>query len=235
VPVNAQRGYMRLLRIAEHHARVVGVSTRSPWLKRIRFSAPELVESFDGHPGEWIRLWVPDSSKGGLLRQRGYTVAGFSYEGGWFDIDVVLHSPDGPASAWARAVRPGAEVVISFSRPKEHLGGTEPLTLLADTSSLPAVEAICEHLAAGSREIRVFLDAQGHDVAGLLSAPGARVVITEDPVAAFASASPQEGGFVWARLERSRVSALKAVLKAAGTPRSSVHAQAYWIKGRGFA
>lgn len=116
MPVNVQRGIMRVLGIVEHHVTVVGVQDRAPWLRRVRFFGASLVDALEGLPGEWIRLWVPDASQEGLLRQRGYIVVAFSREGGWFDLDMVLHEPDGPASAWARAVRPGAEAVVSLSK-----------------------------------------------------------------------------------------------------------------------
>lgn len=240
MPVNVQRGYMRMLRIAEHHVTVVGVEDRTSWLRRVRLYAPELVETLHGHPTEWIRLWVPDSARDGLLRQRGYTVVTSSSEGGWLDVDLVLHHPDGPASAWTRAARMGHTAVVSFTPQKPHLGGREPLTMLADTSSLPAVESVLAHLEAHApeREVRVFLDAQGHDVAGLLGPRLPAVQLTDDPVAAFSALAAAEGpdgvGFVWAGLSRQRVSALRPALKQAGVARGSQHVQAYWIEGKPF-
>lgn len=240
MPVNVQRGYMRMLRIAEHHVTVVGVEDRTSWLKRVRLYAPDLVETLRGHPTEWIRLWVPDSTRDGLLRQRGYTVVASSPEGGWLDVDLVLHHPDGPASAWTRAVRMGSTAVVSFTPQKPHLGQRQPLTMLADTSSLPAVESALTHLAAEApnRTVRVLLDAQGHSVEGLLGTHLAKVQLTDDPVAEFAALAHHQGpdgvGFVWAGLSRQRVSALRSALRSAGIARDSQHVQAYWIEGKPF-
>lgn len=240
MPVNVQRGYMRMLRIAEHHVTVVGVEDRADWLKRVRLYAPDLAETLHGHPTEWIRLWVPDSGRDGLLRQRGYTVVASSPEGGWLDMDLVLHHPDGPASAWTRAVRVGSKAVVSFTPQKPHLGDRQPLTVLADTSSLPAVESLLKHLAARApeRTVRVFLDAQGHHVAALLGPHLARVQLTDDPVAEFSamadSLGPDGVGFVWAGLSRQRVSALRTALRSAGIARGSQHVQAYWVEGKPF-
>lgn len=239
MPVNVQRGIMRVLGIVEHHVTVVGVSDRAPWLRRVRFFGASLVDAFEGLPGEWIRLWVPDASQEGLLRQRAYTVVAFSREGGWFDLDMVLHEPDGPASAWARAVRPGAEAVASLSRyGSAHVGEEGPLTLLGDLSSLPAIEAICADAAAqkaagrAGRRLRVFLDAQGHAVEGVLSVPGAEVTLTEDPVGALEGV--ESPGHVWAGLGRARITDLRGALKRATHPRGASYARAYWIEGKPF-
>ena len=238
MPVNVQRGFMRVLGIVEHHVTVVGVQDRAPWLRRVRFFGASLVDAPEGLPGEWIRLWVPDASQEGLLRQRGYIVVAFSREGGWFDLDMVLHEPDGPASAWARAVRPGAEAVVSLSKyGSAHVGKAGPLTLLGDLSSLPAIESICAdaHSANGrdDRSIRVFLDAQGHQVEGILSAHGAEVTLTDNPVGALERlGSP---GHVWAGLGRARITELRGVLKRANHPRQQSYARAYWIEGKAFA
>ncbi|GHJ50172.1 hypothetical protein Cs7R123_75140 [Catellatospora sp. TT07R-123] len=72
------------------------------------------------------------------------------------DVDVALHGDTGPASRWARAARPGDEIMLlgpNAAYPGEH-GGVEfrppapgtPVLLAGDETAVPAIAAILERL-----------------------------------------------------------------------------------------
>jgi ATP-binding cassette subfamily B protein IrtA len=109
---NFERGIMRLMRITNHPLEVVGVTHR---YRRIRFHGPEFVSALEVSPTLWMRLWVPNERTGDVS-QRGYTFVAVDQEAGIFDVDFVLHDDaPGPASDWAKRVRPGERIEAAMT------------------------------------------------------------------------------------------------------------------------
>lgn len=105
------------------------------------------------HPKEWYTRWkaLPEASRNVL---RTYTPAAVRPEQGEIDVDLFIHQPAGPASAWALACRPGDEIVITGPDARAGYTGygihyTPPsppqrIVLIGDESALPAIRNILE-------------------------------------------------------------------------------------------
>lgn len=90
------------------------------------------------------------------LVSRTYTVRRWDPQAGELDVDLVIHG-DGPATQWARTVRPGE--CIQVAGPK--MSGEQPeadwLLIAADETGLPAVGRWLEELPEGTRA-QVFVE-----------------------------------------------------------------------------
>ncbi|WP_425244894.1 siderophore-interacting protein [Streptomyces sp. NEAU-NA10] len=195
---------------------VVRTRRLGPSLVRVSFAGEDLRYFFsDGydqslslflpHPGQtepwvpyelgdgWWQGWreLPDDVRAVM---RSYTLRSLRRDGlgrtTEIDIDFVLHTPAGPASAWAARAGAGDRVVllgpavadnraIRFRPPQD----TDLVLLWGDETALPAVSSILESLPAGLRA-RVWLEVHdAGDVQDLTTAADAEVtwlVHTED-------------------------------------------------------
>jgi NADPH-dependent ferric siderophore reductase len=117
------------------------------------------VELGDG----WWQAWreLPDDVRAVM---RSYTLRALRRNPDEIDVDFVLHTPAGPASAWAARAAAGDRVVllgpavadnraIRFRPPED----TDLTLVWGDETALPAVSAILESLPAGARA-RVWLE-----------------------------------------------------------------------------
>lgn len=165
---------------------VVRTRRLGPSLVRVTFGGEDLEYFFsDGrdqslslflpHPGQsepqvplelgdgWWQGWreLPDDVRAVM---RSYTLRALRRDPDEIDIDFVLHTPAGPASAWASHAAPGDRVLllgpaiadnraIRF-RPSED---TDLVVIWGDETAVPAVSAILETLPAGTRA-RVWLE-----------------------------------------------------------------------------
>ncbi|MBO4256615.1 siderophore-interacting protein [Streptomyces griseorubiginosus] len=165
---------------------VVRTRRLGPSLVRVTFAGDDLryfhsegrdqsLSLFLPHPGQsepavpyelgdgWWQAWreLPDDVRAVM---RSYTLRSLRRDPDEIDVDFVLHTPAGPASAWAARAAAGDRVVllgpavadnraIRFRPPED----TDLTLIWGDETALPAVSAILESLPAGARA-RVWLE-----------------------------------------------------------------------------
>ncbi|MGW2828176.1 siderophore-interacting protein [Streptomyces sp. NPDC001286] len=157
-----------------------------PSLVRVTFTGEDLAQClshgldqslslFVPHPGQsapvvpldlgdgWWQAWreLPDDVRAVM---RSYTLRALRHDPDEIDIDFVLHTPAGPASAWAARAVAGDNVLIlgpaiadnraiRFRPPED----TDLMVLWGDESALPAVSSVLESLPPGT-PARVWLE-----------------------------------------------------------------------------
>ncbi|NJP33654.1 siderophore-interacting protein [Micromonospora thermarum] len=176
----------------------------SPSFVRVTFTGPDLDRFADNGydqriklafplPGErgarlpegpdWYARWraLPEHERNPI---RTYTVRAVRPELSEVDVDLVLHGDGGPASRWARRVRPGDGIAIlgpDAGFDGDH-GGIEfrppaagHLLLAGDETAVPAICAILERLPV-TAEGRVLLEVpEADDVLPVTAPPGVTV------------------------------------------------------------
>ncbi|MGO3886173.1 MAG: siderophore-interacting protein [Mycetocola sp.] len=243
---NWQRSVLRLMRVANHPVTVVAVDDPTPWYRRITFHAPELAEGLEVFPTLWLRLWVPNTSKGeGFLSQRGYTVVDVRPEDGTFALEFVLHDVAGPAGDWARQITTGTQTEVALTPAHISLPeGTTEVILAGDVTALPAINSWLDSIP-DSVSAHVYVE-DGHDdreqlprsersgtTAWTWVTPGtergtelARAVQAQHP-------SGHASLYAWAAGEKSLIKQLRPVFRdGLGLDRSRHFTQFYWIEGR---
>jgi NADPH-dependent ferric siderophore reductase len=196
------------------------------------------------HPSEWYTRWkaLPQDRRNVL---RTYTPAAIRPDAREIDVDIYLHSPDGPASHWARTARVGDTLVITgpdvrngwtgygihWHPPREYTS----FLLVADETAIPAVRGIALSLPPTARGIAIVeIGAQADDVtvAGLGAQVDVRIVgrgETEDAVRAWGS---PDVDVAWLAGESGVVTASRRVLvRELGVPRERVAFLGYWREG----
>ncbi|MEV4711199.1 siderophore-interacting protein [Micromonospora sp. NPDC049374] len=183
---------------------VRAVRRLSPSFVRVTFTGPDLDRFADNGydqriklalplPGQasvhlpqgpdWYARWrtLPDHERNPI---RTYTVRAVRPYLGEVDVDLVLHGDGGPATRWARRVRPGDEIAIVG--PDSAYGGdhggvefrppsTGCLLLAGDETAVPAISGICERLPLDARG-RVLLEVpEAGDALPLITPPGVEV------------------------------------------------------------
>ena len=103
------------------------------------------------HPRDWYARWkeLPEEGRNVL---RTYTPSGIRPEDDEIDVDLFIHQPAGPASAWAIACRPGDDLIITgpdvrvgYTGYGIHYAPPAPparVLLIGDESALPAIRNI---------------------------------------------------------------------------------------------
>ena len=134
------------------------------------------------HPKDWYGRWkaLPEAERNVL---RTYTPSGIRPELAEIDVDLFIHEPAGPASAWASTCQPGDELVITG--PDARVGRTgygihytpsappARVLLIGDESALPAIRNIVLALPSGvPADVLIEL---GHRADGALLPQGPRV------------------------------------------------------------
>ncbi|MFI9563632.1 siderophore-interacting protein [Streptomyces rishiriensis] len=241
----------------------------SPSLVRVSLAGEDLRHFFsDGrdqslslflpHPGQeepqvpvelgdgWWQGWreLPDGVRAVM---RSYTLSALRADAlgrtVGIDVDFVLHTPAGPASAWAARAVAGDRVVllgpaaadnraIRFRPPHD----ADLLVLWGDESALPAVASILESLPAGQRA-RVWLEVHDPaDVRELTTRATAEVtwVAGEASVDAVRAAAlpPAANPYVWIAGESGSVKALRRhFVQERGVDRRRVTFVGYWRRG----
>jgi NADPH-dependent ferric siderophore reductase len=156
------------------------------------------------HPREWYARWkaLPADRRNVL---RTYTPSAIRPEAGEIDVDLYLHEPAGPASRWARAARPGDELVITG--PEVRLGRTgygihyvppsppEHLLLIGDESALPAMANILAAHPTLPGDVLLELADPADD---LLSGAGHRATVHRLQRGAVAGAALERAAHSWA-------------------------------------
>ncbi|MFR9728980.1 siderophore-interacting protein [Saccharopolyspora sp. MS10] len=91
-------------------------------------------------------------------KQRTYTVRWFDAGRRLLAIDLVVHEHEAPGSTWARAVRPGDQLVAVGPSPSYRPDpAADRLVLAGDETALPAMLAMVEELGEHAR-VQVFAE-----------------------------------------------------------------------------
>ncbi|WP_341720132.1 siderophore-interacting protein [Micromonospora sp. FIMYZ51] len=228
---------------------VRAVRRLSPSFVRVTFTGPDLDRFADNGYDQRIKLALPVPGQRGVhlpegpdwyarwralpehLRSpiRTYTARAVRPQLNEVDVDLVLHGDGGPATRWARRVRPGDEIAIlgpNAAYEGNHGGvefrppSTGCLLLAGDETAVPAISGICARLPLHARG-RVLLEVpEAADVLPLATPPG--VAVTWLPRAADPYGARLVGAVVAAadELLADRVPALAArsVAASAGQP-----------------
>lgn len=241
---NWQRGIMRLMRIENHETRVIAVEDFTPWYRRVTFAADTLLEGLETFPTLWLRLWVPNPTKGtGSLVQRGYTFVAVDHESKSFSLDFVLHDVAGPAGDWAKMVAPSDRVEVALTPAKIDIPeGTHTVVLAGDATALPAINSWLESVPE-SVQTHAFIE-EDHADRELLPMVqrerGTWLWVNRDGVrgealaSAIRAAVPEQSGiYVWGAGEKTLVKNVRGVLRDhLRLERGQYFTQFYWIEGK---
>lgn len=225
----------------DHIATVEDIHRIAPHCVRITMSSPTLFDDFTAGPTTWLRFWFPDPAGGSTEFQRAYTVVWAEPDSGRFAVDVVLHEPAGPASTWASTAEPGMIIpVVSlgsapFAVPDELPAG---FLLIGDSASIPAINSILAVLPA-EVEVEVYLErhCDADELIPLTDHPRRRLHwVTRTDDTALAAAIEDRDWSNWSAWAGPEANALKPLRKRLrdtfGFPKTELHAQAYWTRGR---
>lgn len=161
---------------------------------------------------------------------------------GRFAVDVVLHDPAGPASSWARTVKPGATIAVMslmgssrFDVPEEQPAG---YLLIGDSASIPGMNGIIETVP---NDVPIEMYLEQHDdndtLIPLAKHPRLRVrwVMRRDEKSLAEAIENRDWSdwYAWATPEAAALKCVRVRLRDEfGFPKSEIHAQAYWNAGR---
>ncbi|MEV6940935.1 siderophore-interacting protein [Streptomyces sp. NPDC051172] len=253
--------------------RVVRTRRLGPSLVRVTFAGEDLkcfashgrdqsLSLFLPHPGQsepavpyelgdgWWQAWreLPDGVRAVM---RSYTLRSLRHDPDEIDVDFVLHTPAGPASAWAARAAAGDRVVvlgpavadnraIRFRPPAD----TDLVLIWGDETALPAVSAILESLPADARA-RVWLEVHdAGDIQDLVTAADAEITwlvrgagdVEGSPMALDALRTdrlpPAEHPYAWIAGESGSVKQLRRhLVQERGIDRRRVTFVGYWRQG----
>ncbi|BCZ23471.1 ABC transporter ATP-binding protein/permease [Mycobacterium senriense] len=226
----------------DHTATVIETVRIAPHFVRVRMTSPTLFEDVDAEPAAWLRFWFPDPDGSKTEFQRAYTISEADVPAGRFAVDIVLHDPAGPASSWARTVRPGATIAVMalmgssrFDVPDEQPAG---YLLIGDSASIPGMNGIIG-VVPDDVPIEMYLEQHDDNDTLIPVAPHPRLrlhwVIRHDEksLAAAIESRDWSNWYAWATPEATTLKQVRARLRDEfGFPKSEVHAQAYWSAGR---
>ena len=214
--------------------RVRQVERCGPGFVAVTLDGPELEGfvsmSFDDH----LKLVVPGAD--GTPLRRDYTPRHFDAARQTLTLELALHG-EGPASDWARRVRPGDTAVIAGPRGSMILpDGLDWQLLAGDATALPAIHRRLEELPAGADvQVLVRLD-HPDDARRIHSAARLRLQWLHDDEAWLAAlhdwAPPAGEGFVWAAGEAGLMRRARELLRTRyALPGSAMRVSAYWKRG----
>jgi ATP-binding cassette, subfamily B, bacterial IrtA/YbtP len=180
-------------------------------------------------PTSWLRLWIPGTD--GTTYQRAYTALAVDPAAGTFDIDVVRHTPSGPAARWASRAEPGEQLDAALlgSEPWQ-VEENDSVVLCGDPASAPAIRTVLEQWVPSATGT-VLLQ-------GTAPLPALPAGVTLRPVAAdqwvptVRELATTAKARWWVAAESGVTKDIRGALRTAGVPRSAVTARAYWIHGR---
>lgn len=248
---------------------VVRTRRLGPSLVRVTFTGPELyafrslgrdqsLSLFLPHPGQdrpavpvelgdqWWQGWreLPDDVRAVM---RSYTLRALRREPDEIDIDFVLHTPAGPACAWASRATPGDRVqllgpavadnrAVRFRPPED----TDLVVIWGDETAVPAASAVIESLPAGLRAAAWLEVPHAGDIQDLRTEADAHITwlvrthgspMAVDAVRA-AQLPPAQRPYAWIAGESGRVKELRRHLVGErGIDRRRVTFVGYWRHG----
>lgn len=243
--------------------RVADVQHVTTNLIRVTFESEDLLDFVSAGPSDHVKLVIPDDGVAPepVVREdrlvRPYDGILRDYTPRWYStamrppqlmIDFFDHDDPGPATAWARRVRPGEVTWILGPRGSKPVpNGAESLLLFADETALPSVArwiemspglAISAHLIARGGD-RAYLDylpgAADPSCAANPDAPGAPRLTWHDNGDALLEAARAidtiaPDTFVWAGGEAMLLAQLRRHLKSR-CEREQAAFEGYWRSG----
>jgi ATP-binding cassette subfamily B protein IrtA len=235
---------MRGFGARDHEVTVLGTEWLAPHFLRIRMVSPTVFTDAVAEPTSWLRFWFPDPDGTDTEFQRAYTISQADTEAGHFSIDVVLHEPAGPASAWARACKPGATIAAMSMGSKGFAVAEDPADrpagylLIGDAASTPAINGIISAVPQDI-PIELYLEQHGDDDLLIPLSEHPRMTlhrVEREGAASLASAVASRdwsNWYCWAGPEAGALKHLRTRLRDEfGFPKQEIHAQAYWTEGR---
>lgn len=233
-----QGAVMKVFGAHDHVVTILGTKRVAPHMLRISMNSKTLLEDLPLGATSWVRFWVPDGNGG--EHQRGYTLIDTDLTSGDFSCDFVLHSPAGPASTWAKNVRPGDQVEVMAMGSKPFEVSTEQVDgylLIGDSASLPAINQILEVVPKTER-VEVLLEQHCEEDLDLnvTKHEGATVRWVPrtgpDSLADAIDDRDWSRWRVWYAPEAESTKRIRVRLKAVGVPKKSIEGRAYWAEGR---
>jgi NADPH-dependent ferric siderophore reductase len=237
---------------------VARVEARSPYLRRITLTGPELAGLDPGLPAASVRLLLPDRVTGAVVTPvwngnefladdgsrpsiRTLTPLRLDPTEPALHVEVVDHG-SGPLSDWSTIAAVGDEVAVSGTgRGYTVDAETSSFLLAGDEAALPAISTLLEALPpAAAVQVVVEVGQPGARVE-LPAHPGARVTWHDLPsgaasgdalVEAVSAATLAEGARVWAAGEAAAMQRLRRHLfEERGLPRAQAVVRGYWKQG----
>jgi NADPH-dependent ferric siderophore reductase len=237
---------------------VVSASTlRTPRLRRVTVSGPEVVGLEPPQPAASIRLLLPRDGElvlpewngneflhadGRRPHLRTLTPLRIDPDRGEVEVDVVLHG-HGPMATWAVEAAPGDEVAISGTgRGYDIDRDARAFVLAGDESALPAIATILDALpdgAAGAVHVELGDPSAEVDLPRPPAIDVAWHVLSEGAapgdalVDAVTGAAVPDGARVWVAGEAASVQRIRRHLfDELGLDRAQCTVRGYWKRGR---
>jgi len=213
----------------------------SPVMQGLRLRADGL-EKLAPLPGQDLMVAVP--APGDQIYRRRYTIRRFDPVADEIELDIVRHG-DGPGARWATTAKVGDWVEAIGPRGKITLvDGADWHLFAGDESGIPAVLAMTEALAPGSRAVSVIevpgpddeqvpaladgVDAEFHWIHRGDAEPG-RTGPLADTLSALAL--PPGTGHAYLTGELRVVAAMRQALLDRGLAASQISPKPYWRRG----
>ncbi|WP_219818431.1 siderophore-interacting protein [Clavibacter michiganensis] len=187
---------------------------------------------------------------------RTYTPRAVRPEAAEVDVDLLIHEPAGPASAWALAARPGSRLLVSGPdvRAGDRRHGIQwrpdlppgRVLLVGDEAAVPAIAGILRTLDPAACGVALVeadapdawppVDARpdGVEVRAVRRIPGRPAAALGEALAAWAAehaaAAVADGPrfAAWIATESAAVAGLRAAVVVHGVDPARVQAQGYW-------
>ncbi|MBY0794745.1 siderophore-interacting protein [Corynebacterium parakroppenstedtii] len=209
---------------------------------RIDFVCPGLLEGDGEKPSSWVRAWFPHPNGGNQLFQRAYTLINTDPEHGKFSLAFLIHDPAGPAALWAQQAKVGDELIIQRMGGEGYAPGeAKPrgYLFLGDATSWPAISSIVSSLPP---DVPVDIIMEAHrDTDRELPFPSRpQINVTWVPSRADDRALVNaldnhnyRGWHTWVAAEMKATRLVRSNLRDLHDQnRATMHAQAYWVRGR---
>jgi NADPH-dependent ferric siderophore reductase len=219
---------------------VVESGQRSPHLRRITLTAPELA-GFSYAPGQDVMLLVAADGQRPIRRR--YTIRSFDPDQLLLTLNIVLHG-QGPGERWLRAAQPGDRIEGLGPRGKITTSPTADWHLfMGDESAMSAILAMTESLPETAEATLVIEIPDPDDEEEIFAPASTRVTwlhrlggTAGDPALLSAEAAevelPRGAGHVYLFGEAAVVLALREILGQRGVVADQISPKAYWGRGR---
>ncbi len=222
-------------RVKDHLVEVTAVDDLQPWYRRLTFDALGLFESYDPAPGAYLMLNLTDPATRRPV-QRAYSIHQVTPAS--FCVDVVLHTPAGPGSAWGAAARPGSTITVTEPPYALVVPPVSQALLIADPSATGAVSSLLESMDPAITTRVVVVDHHSEPDRPAFALPGASTTsyhwlpeLSEDHLRRLTVDLDPADCFVWAAGERGLAKLVKDHLRHTFPARQvAQHVQTYWIK-----
>lgn len=218
---------------------VTRVEDVTPKMRRVHLTGPELAGFTSLGPDDHVKLLIPTASG---EERRDYTPRRYDAATNTLVIDFALHEA-GPATAWALAAEPGAEIEIGGPRGSLVVPADFDWWLLVgDETALPAIARRLEELPPGTAVVSVVAVTGADEEQPLTSSACLRPIWVhrpaeraDDPAPLLAALEvldlPSTDGFVFIAAEATVARAARDWAIRRGHPPGFMRAAGYWKKG----